>query len=226
MRMGVLGTGMVGRAISAKLRALGHDVVVGTRDPIELMERAEPDARGNDPFAVWQERHPDVRVATFREAAEHGELVVNATSGAASIAALSTAGEEHLAGKVLIDVANPLDHSGGTPPTLFVSNTDSLAEQIQRAFPSARVVKTLNTVTAVVMVDPASVADGHHTVFVSGDDREAKQEVIALLTDGFGWKDVLDLGDLATARATEAYVTLWVAIMMQRGPLFNVAVVQ
>jgi hypothetical protein len=112
------------------------------------------------------------------------------------------------------------------PPSLFVSNTDSLAEQIQRAFPSARVVKTLNTVTAAVMVDPGSIANRHHTVFVSGDDADAKREVVELLTDGFGWKDVLDLGDLSTARAAEMYLPLWVAIMMERGPLFNVAVVQ
>lgn len=224
MRVGVLGTGMVGRAISGKLRELGHDVAVGTRDPGELMERTDPDARGNDPFAVWQAAHAEVRVATFRDAAAHGELLVNGTSGAASIDALTAAGDDHLAGKVLIDIANPLDYSNGMPPTLFVSNTDSLAERIQRAFPSARVVKTLNTVTAAVMVDPGSVADGHHTVFVSGDEKEAKQEVIGLLT-AFGWKDVLDLGPLATARAVEMYVPLWVAVMMERGPLFNVAVV-
>jgi predicted dinucleotide-binding enzyme len=224
MRAGVLGTGTVGRAIGAKLRELGHDVVIGTRDPAELMERTEPDARGNDPFAVWQQRHPDIGIATFREAAGHGELLVNATSGAGSLEALGSAGEEHLAGKVLIDIANPLDYSRGMPPTLFVSNTESLAERIQRAFPAARVVKTLNTVTAAVMVDPGSIANGHHTIFVSGDEKEAKQQVIDLLTD-FGWKDVLDLGDLSTARAAEAYVLLWVAVMMERGPLFNVSVV-
>jgi predicted dinucleotide-binding enzyme len=226
MRVGVLGTGTVGRAIAAKLRELGHDVVVGTRDPVELMERTEPDARGNDPFAVWQEKHPDIGVATFRDAAAHGELLVNATAGAGSLDALGSAGEDNLDGKVLIDIANPLDFSQGMPPSLFVSNIDSLAEQIQRAFPAARVVKTLNTVTAAVMVDPGSIADGHHTVFVSGDDADAKREVIGLLTEGFGWKDVLDLGDLSTARAAEMYLPLWVAVMMERGPMFNVALVQ
>jgi predicted dinucleotide-binding enzyme len=225
MRVGVLGTGMVGRAIAGKLRELGHDVVVGTRDPVALMERTDPDARGNDPFAVWQQAHPDVGIATFRDAAAHGELLVNATSGDGSLAALGMAGEEQLAGKVLIDIANPIDHAGGVPPPLFVSNTDSLAEQIQRAFPSVRVVKSLNTVTAAVMVDPGSIADGHHTIFVSGDDADAKQQVVQLLTD-IGWKDVLDLGGLATARAAEMYLPLWVAIMLERGPLFNVAVTQ
>ena len=225
MRVGVLGTGTVGRAISAKLRELGHDVVIGTRDPIELMERTEPDARGNDPFAVWQERHPDIGIAAFRDAAEHGELLVNATAGAGSLDALRAAGEDVVGGKILIDIANPLDFSRGMPPSLFVSNTDSLAEQIQREFPAARVVKTLNTVTAAVMVDPGTIANGHHTIFVSGDEKEAKREVIGLL-EAFGWKDVLDLGPLPTARAAEMYLPLWVAVMMERGPLFNVAVVQ
>jgi predicted dinucleotide-binding enzyme len=224
MRVGVLGTGMVGRAIAAKLFDLGHDVVVGTRDPSELLARTDPDARGNDPFAVWHERHPDVSIATFAEAAEHGELLVNATNGAATLDVLGSVGEERLAGKIVIDIANPLDFSQGMPPSLFVSNTDSLAERIQRAFPTTRVVKTLNTVTAAVMVDPGSIADGHHTVFVSGDEKEAKREVIALL-GAFGWKDVLDLGPLSTARAAEMYLPLWLAVMQRRGPMFNVAVV-
>ena len=199
--------------------------MIGTRDPVELMERTEPDARGNDPFAVWQERHPDIGIATFHDAAEHGELLVNATAGDGSLEALRAAGDDSLAGKVLIDVANPLDYSRGMPPSLFVSNTDSLSEQIQRAFPAARVVKTLNTVTAAVMVDPGNIGNGHHTIFVSGDEKEAKREVIGLL-ETFGWKDVLDLGPLSTARAAEMYVPLWVAVMMERGPMFNVAVVQ
>jgi hypothetical protein len=224
MRVGVLGTGTVGRALAAKLRELDHEVVVGTRDPAGLMERTEPDARGNDPFAVWQQRHAQVRIATFAEAGAHGELLVNATNGAATMEVLGSVGEASLGGKVLIDIANPLDFSSGMPPSLFVSNTDSLAERIQRTFPGARVVKTLNTVTAAVMVDPGSIAGGHHTIFVSGDEKEAKQEVVALLT-AFGWKDVLDLGPLSTARATEMYLPLWLAVMQQRGPLFNVAVV-
>lgn len=226
MRVGVLGTGMAGRAIAGKLSALEHDVVVGTRDPVELMERTEPDARGNDPFATWHGKNPDVRVGAFAEAAAHGELLVNATNGAASIDALHSAGTENLEGKVLIDISNPLDYSRGMPPSLFVSNTDSLAEQIQREFRGARVVKSLNTMTASVMVDPSSIGNGHHTVFVSGDDREAKREVIALLTEGFGWKDVMDLGGLETARAAEMYVPLWLAVMMESGPLFNISVVR
>ncbi len=225
MRVGVLGTGQAGRAIAGKLRELGHDVVVGTRDPQELMERTEPDARGNDPFATWQAANTGVGIGTFEEAAAHGELLVNATNGAASLEALRSVGQENLAGKVLVDISNPVDYSQ-MPPTLFVSNTDSLAEQIQREFPDARVVKTLNTVTASVMVDPGSVGNGHHTAFVSGDDKFAKADVIALLSDGFGWKDVLDLGGIETARAAEMYVTLWAAVMMEIGPLFNVSVVR
>src|SRR5215211_106171 len=181
MRAGVLGTGMVGRSIGGKLRELGHDVVIGTRDPVELMERTEPDARGNDPFAVWQQQHPDIGIATFRDAAAHGDLLVNATSGAGSLDALRSAGEETLAGKVLVDIANPLDFSRGMPPSLLVSNTDSLAEQIQRRFPELKVVKTLNTMNAYVMVDPAQLAGADHSVFVSGDDTDAKAQVTELL---------------------------------------------
>ena len=155
MRVGVLGTGIVGRTIAGKLEELGHDVSIGTRDPAALAERTEPDYMGNPPFPVWQADHPNIGVATFEDVASRSELLVNATNGAGSLEALLAAGEHNLDGKVLIDISNPLDFSHGMPPSLFVSNTDSLAEQIQRAFPGAKVVKTLNTVAAPVMVDPA-----------------------------------------------------------------------
>jgi 8-hydroxy-5-deazaflavin:NADPH oxidoreductase len=132
--------------------------------------------------------------------------VVNATSGAGSLDALRQAGGANLEGKVLVDVANPLDFSRGMPPTFSVANTDSLGEQIQRAFPGVRVVKSLSTITAALMVDPGQVAGGDHHVFVSGDDPDAKAQVMRLLTDGFGWRQVIDLGDITSARAAEMYV--------------------
>lgn len=226
MRIGVLGTGMVGRTMSAKLDELGHDIMAGTRDPAALARRTEPDAMGNPPFAEWQARHQGVRVGAFAEAAAHGELVVNATSGAGSLDALHAAGEQNLSGKILIDIANPLDFSGGAPTLLFC-NTDSLGERIQRAFPAARVVKTLNTVNAHVMVDPGLVAGGEHTMFMSGNDPEAKAEVGTILGDWFGWTQVVDLGDITAARATEMYMPLWLRLFGQRGdPRFNIAVVR
>lgn len=133
MRIGVLGSGMVGKTIGTKLIELGHDVMMGTRDSGKLRE--------------WLAKVGNkARVGSFAEAAAHGEVVFNCTSGTGSIEALKMASEKNLNGKVLVDVSNPLDFSKGMPPTLSVCNTESLAEQIQRAFPGARVVKTLNTV--------------------------------------------------------------------------------
>lgn len=194
MRIGVLGTGMVGRAISGKLAELGHDVKVGSR--------TESDG-----------------AVVFADAAAHGEIVFNCTNGAASLEALGAAGD--LAGKVLIDVSNALDGSGG----LFVGNDESLGERIQAAFPTARVVKSLNTVNCGVMVDPGSLP-GDHVVFVCGNDDEAKAQVTSLLGE-FGWpaERVIDLGDIAAARAAEHYLLLWLRLWRAvGGPQFNIAV--
>lgn len=212
MTIAVLGTGSVGRTLAGRLSELGHDVVIGTRDTGATLARSEPDAMGNPPFAVWQAEHPAVRLAPFAEAAADAELVVNATNGDGSLAALAEAGEANLAGKVLLDVSNPLDFSRGFPPSLFVSGTDSLAEQIQRAFPDTRVVKSLNTMTAAVMVDPGRVGGGDHSTFVSGDDANAKRTVVDLLRS-MGHTDVIDLGDLSTARAAEMLLPVWVRLM-------------
>ncbi|WP_067720615.1 NADPH-dependent F420 reductase [Nocardia yamanashiensis] len=198
MKIGILGTGNVGRTIAARLVELGHDVVIGTRDIAATAAKAE------EPFPAT--------LVTAPEAAAHGELVINATAGQASVAALRGAGTENLAGKVLVDISNPLDFSHGFPPSLSVCNTDSIGERIQREFPAARVVKTLNTVTADIMVYPGKLADGDHTVFVSGDEAEAKAIVSALLRE-FGWRDIVDVGDITTARGTEMLLPQWVRLM-------------
>ncbi len=226
MRIGILGTGVVGRTLAGKLAERDNDVVMGSRDPSALAGRTEPDRMGNESFAEWYGKHPAVRLATFAESAAHGQVVVNATAGAASLEALGSAGEDNLEGKVLLDVSNPLDAAQGFPPPLFVSNTDSLAERIQRAFPRARVVKSLNTVTAAVMVDPSLVAGGDHAAFVSGDDDEAKEQVTSLLRDAFGWRHVIDLGDITSARGAEMYMALWLRLMgALETPMFNVSIV-
>jgi predicted dinucleotide-binding enzyme len=167
-----------------------------------------------------------VELGTFGEAAAHGEMVVNATAGALSLEALKQAGEENLNGKILIDISNPLDFSKGMPPTLSVSNTDSLGEQIQRRFPEARVVKTLHTMNAYLMVDPTQLAGADHTVFVCGDDAEAKATVTELLR-GFGWTDIIDLGDITTARGTEMLLPVWLRLFgaLQK-PIFNFKIVR
>jgi 8-hydroxy-5-deazaflavin:NADPH oxidoreductase len=227
MKIAVLGTGMVGQALAGKLSALGHEVTVGTRDVEATLARTELDYLGNPPFAVWQEEHPRVGLTTAADAAAEAELIVNATNGEGSIAMLELAGEENLAGKVLIDIANPLDFSQGRPPFLFVSSTDSLGEQIQRRFPQARVVKALNTMNCQVMVDPARVP-GAHDVFLCGEDADAKRRV-AELVESFGWPAarIRDLGGISSARGTEMYVALWLRLWGTVGTGdFNIAVVQ
>jgi predicted dinucleotide-binding enzyme len=226
MKIAVLGTGMVGQALAGRLAELGHDVTVGTRDIAATMARTEPDGMGNPPYSAWAAARPAVRLATFAEAAENAELLVNATSGDVSIAALEAAGADNLAGKILIDIANPLDFSRGFPPTLFVKDTDSLGEQIQAAFPQLKVVKALNTLTAALMVNPALLADGQHSVFVSGNDVDAKKTVVGLL-ESFGHTDVIDLGDITTARGTEMLLPVWLRLMgALNTPMFNFKIVR
>lgn len=189
---------------------------MGTRDPEATSAREE--------FAKWKADNDGVALATFAEAAREADLVVNATGGEASIAALQAAGD--LAGRVILDISNPLDHATGFPPTMFVANTDSLGEQIQRAFPDAHVVKTLNTMNNAVMVRPRDLADGDHTVFVCGNDEAAKAAVTNLLKE-FGHRDVLDLGDITASRGAEMYVALWIRMAMALGTsTINVKVIR
>jgi predicted dinucleotide-binding enzyme len=215
MRIGVLGTGRVGQTLASALLRLGHEVRMGSR------------TAGNEAAVAWaSETGGPATEGTFADAAGFGEIVLNATAGAASLQALEAAGAEQLAGKVLIDVANPLDTSKGMPPTLTVCNDDSLGEQIQRAFPDVRVVKTLNTVTAAVMVEPTLVP-GQHTIFMSGDDAAAKTEVAGILQE-LGWPEdaILDLGGIDTARGPEMYLAMWIRLWGATGsPMLNVAVV-
>ena len=213
MRIAVIGTGHAGRTLAQGFQRIGHDVVVGTRDPDATRAREE-----------WLGL--DVPLAALGMVAADADLVVNVTNGQASLAALGEVGSDHLAGKVILDVANPLDFSQGFPPTLSVKDTDSLAEQIQRAFPDARVVKSLNTVTAAVMVDPSTVGDGDTTVFVAGDDEEARQQVSELLRE-LGWLDIVELDGLQNARGLEMWLPLWVRLMGALGTgQFNIKLVR
>jgi len=215
MKIAVLGTGMVGETIGSKLVALGHEVKMGSRSAT------------NEKAAAWVKKAgAKASQGTFADAAAFGELLFNCTSGSGSIEALNAAGKENLQGKILLDISNPLDFSKGMPPALFLSNTDSLGEQIQRTFPALKVVKTLNTISANVMVDPARIP-GEHAVFVSGNDAEAKAQVKRLLTEWLGWKQVIDLGDITTSRGTESYLPLWLRLWGVMGtPDFNIQVVK
>jgi predicted dinucleotide-binding enzyme len=219
MKVGIIGSGIVGQTIGGKLAERGEDVILGTRTPDNLSDKR---GQGRSLEEWLMATGGKARVATFAEAAEHGEIVINATSGTGSIEALELAGEQNLKGKILIDISNALDFSRGMPPTLTVCNTDSLGEQIQRAFPEVKVVKTLNTMNAYVMVDPAKVAGGDHDLFVSGNDASAKARVIELLEHWFGWRTVIDLGDITTARGTEMLLPIWVRLLGVLGtPMFN-----
>jgi 8-hydroxy-5-deazaflavin:NADPH oxidoreductase len=213
MRFGVLGTGSVGRAIGGKLVEVGHEVKMGSR------------SAGNENAVAWAAEAGDAASeGSFADAAAFGEVVVNATAGQRSLEALEAAGAENLAGKVLVDIGNAIDPNE-RPPALIIPGNDSLGEQIQRAFPEARVVKTLNTVNNSVMVDPRGLP-GSHNVFVCGNDEEAKAEVAAML-ESFGWagEEIIDLGDISSARGTEQYVGLWVRLMGALGTAeFNIRI--
>jgi hypothetical protein len=216
MRFAVLGTGVVGQTLAGKLVELGHEVRMGSRQA------------GNEKAAAWASEAGDgASEGSFADAAEFGEVVVNATAGGASLEALEAAGTENLSGKVLIDVANALDFSQGMPPTLSVCNDDSLGEQLQRAFPEARVVKALNTVNAAVMVSPGSLGETTN-LFICGNDEGAKEEVAGLLQT-FGWvkERITDVGDIAAARGTEMYLPLWLRLYGLLGTgEFNIGIVK
>ncbi len=225
MKIAILGTGVVGQTLAGRLDELGHEVTVGTRDPEATRARVTPGESGTSAFSVWHAEHPGVRLATFAVAAGLADLIINATAGGASLGALSAAGAENLEGKVILDLANTLDFSRGFPPSLLVANTDSLAEQIQRAHPAAKVVKSLNTMNCRVMVNPSGIP-GDHLVFVCGDDAAAKVEVEELLRQ-LGWAQsaIFDLGGLAAARGTEMILPLWLSIMQKLGTAgFNFAI--
>ena len=226
MKIGILGTGMVGQTIGERLSELGYDIMIGTRDVTKTMAQTEPTQMGFPPYSAWQKNHPKVHLASFADAAAFGEILFNCTSGMASLDMLKQTGEKNLGNKILVDVANPLDFSKGMPPTLSVSNTNSLGEQIQRAFPKLRVVKSLNTMNCYVMVNP-SLVPGDHGVFVNGNDEGAKTTVKKLL-QSFGWKEkhIIDLGDITASRGTEQILPLWVRLMgTLRHPMFNFNVV-
>jgi 8-hydroxy-5-deazaflavin:NADPH oxidoreductase len=213
MRIALIGTGMAGRTLGEGLAQAGHDVVFGTRDPERTRARDE-----------WV--GAKLPLASFGDVGAGADLFVNATGGINSLEALQAVGEESLAGKVLIDISNALDHSGGFPPSLFVSNTDSVAEQVQRTFPSTKVVKAFNTMTAPVMVNPGAVGGGDTTLFLAGNDPDARATVAAVAAD-LGWTDVMDLGDLTAARGLEMYLPLWLQLFRNVGtPMFNIKVVR
>lgn len=229
MKISILGTGDVGRTLAAKLIKKGHEVMIGTRDVEETLSRRSG-KNGNPPFSEWIESNKEAQLGTFQESSSFGEIIINATNGANSLNALDLAGEETLAGKILIDVSNPLDFSHGMPPTLLegLNNTNSLGEEIQKEFPESKVVKTFNTMWCGLMVNPEMIGGGDHVNFISGNDPEAKKRVKELLKE-MGWKDdnIIDLGDISAARATESVLLIWVRLMgVMNSGAFNFTIVK
>jgi 8-hydroxy-5-deazaflavin:NADPH oxidoreductase len=229
MKIAILGTGSVSQTLALKLLSNGHDLMLGTRNVPKKLASTTQDAYGNPPFSEWYAANNIIKLGTFAEASAFGEVVINATQGAISIDALKLAGAENLNGKVLIDIANPLDFSKGMTPCLVpeLSNLNSLGEEIQKLFPGAKVVKTLNTMWCGIMVNPAMINGGDHVNFICGNDDKAKAIVRKLLNE-FGWKDenILDLGDIQSARGTEAILPLWLKVMgVKKSGAFNFNIV-
>jgi 8-hydroxy-5-deazaflavin:NADPH oxidoreductase len=204
MRVGVLGSGEVGRRLAAGFRSRGHEVMIGSRDPAkpELSEWLSAAGAG-------------VETGTFAETAAHGELVALAVLGNAAEEAIAEAGPENFGGKVVIDAMNPLDFSGGFPPKLSICGEDSLGERVQRALPEAKVVKAFNTIGSAYFVDP-SFSEGRPTMLIAGDDKDAKRTVGDVLAD-FGWPAAIDIGGIEGARELEAICIAWVKIGGARG---------
>jgi predicted dinucleotide-binding enzyme len=195
MKIGILGTGMVGEALGTKFALLGHQVKMGSR------------TANNESAAKWvKATGSNASQGTFSDAAAFGEMVFICLKGTVFLEVAKTLKATSLTGKALVDVSNPLDFSHGMPPSLSICNTNSLGEEVQKAAPSAKVVKTLNIVNCEVMVDPAK--GGSPTMFVCGNDAEAKNKVTALLKS-MGWRDIIDLGDITKSRGTEMLLPLW-----------------
>ncbi|MEK2472769.1 MULTISPECIES: NADPH-dependent F420 reductase [Streptomyces] len=229
MKIAVLGTGGGGRAHAAKLAELGHDVFVGTRDPEATLARTEPDMMGNPPYKQFLADHPGLTLLPFGAAAAAAELVINGIDGHHAVATL-TASADQLTRKTLIDYAVPFvyqhrsEHPWPTPwgvmPKLDPCDTDSLGEQIQRALPQTKVVKSFVTQEQSTVVDPQAIGGGDHTMFVAGEHADAKQQTVDLLKS-YGWNDILDLGPLVCARGMEMYAHMHSAIGFGLGQKFG-----
>ncbi len=219
MKLAVLGTGGVGKAFAVRLTELGHEIALGTRDVLKTQIA----------LTEFLEKNPKVKLHTFANAAAFGDMSINVNKGEHTLDVLKSAGEKNLLGKILIDISNPLDFSNGMPPSLFPqwSNTNSLGEEIQKLLPNTKVVKTLNTMWNGLMLNPNLIANGDHVNYICGNDMDAKNTVIKLLNE-LGWKNenLLDLGDISAARATEATLPIWLRVYgAKKSGAFNFRIV-
>jgi len=212
MKISILGTGNVGQTIASKMITLGHEVFMGSRDAQQARTRTQSNPMSGTSFAEWLKTYSAVSLVDYKDLPADSDIYINCTQGEGSVAALEAAGKEKLNGKIILDIANPLDFSKGMPPTLFISNTDSLGEKLQREFPESKIVKGLNTMNCNIMVNP-SMVPGDHNVFLSGNDEQAKKEITSLLVT-IGWQsnNIIDLGDISTSRGTEMILPIWLRL--------------
>jgi 8-hydroxy-5-deazaflavin:NADPH oxidoreductase len=229
MKIAILGTGNVGQTFATKFTALGHEVMMGTRNVADTLARKATDNYGSLPFGEWHSSNEKVQLGTFAEAVAYGQIVLNALQGAVTITAINSANAADFDGKILLDISNPLDFSKGFPPSLIpeLQNTNSLAEEIQKTLPNAKVVKSLSTMWSGLMVNPAMIGNGDHNAFIAGNDADAKTKVKEILAS-FGWiaSNILDLGDITKARGVEMYLPLWLSIYgATNNGAFNIKIV-
>ena len=208
MKIGILGTGMVGNILGTSFIAKGHEVKMGSREA------------ANEKAVEWVKLNGNkASQGTFAHAAQFSDIIFNCTKGEHSLEALAAAGKQNLAKKILVDVANPLDFSKGMPPTLSIVNDNSLGETIQNNFEEAKVVKVLNTLNCNIMIDPKKLSNGDHNLFICGNDNDAKQTIKQLLHDNFSWdiNNIIDLGDITNSRGTEQLLPLWIRLFTTLG---------
>lgn len=204
MKIGMLGTGMVGETLGTKFVQLGHEVKMGSR------------SANNETAAKWAGKNgAKASTGTFADAAAFGEISFLCLKGDAELDVVRSVGPGPFGSKIVVDVSNPLDFSHGMPPSLAICNTNSLGEEVQKALPPAKVVKTLNIVNCEVMVDPGKAGE-QPTMFICGNDAAAKTKITTLLKS-LGWTDVIDLGDITKSRATEMLLPVWLSLMQTLG---------
>jgi len=208
MKIGILGTGIVGRTLASKFASEGNDVMIGTRSVNDTMAKVKPDGMGNPPFKEWQKQNQKVKLGTFTDAVKFGELILLATFGDVTKNAIELAGKENFKSKVVVDTTNPLDFSKGVPPRFSVTLDNSLGEQIQNYIPDAKVVKAFNSIGAHIMPNPKR-EEGDPDFFLAGNDEAAKKQISEIVTK-WGWKSVTDLGDISQAFWLEALAMIWI----------------
>ncbi len=208
MKIGILGTGAVGRTLATKLIEDGHEVMIGTRDVVNTLARNKADGYGNPPFTEWLSAHPSAKLESFSDTAAFGEVLFITTAGLAALNAIDLAGKENFSGKIVVDVTNPLDASAGMPPKFAVTLGNSLGEQIQRHIPEAKVVKAFNTIGAHIMVSPQR-EEGVPDLLIAGNDADAKKWVNDLALS-WGWNSTVDLGGIENAYWLETFAMTWI----------------